>query len=74
MFQKINTLKVIAETLNQCNDLREMLQSVLEKLLEVTGLETGWIFLVDEEPVYHFVGDVDLPPALTWGNYRKEGY
>lgn len=63
---RVHTLKVIAETLNQSNDLREMLQSVLEKLLEVTGLSTGWIFLTNEEPVYAFVADVNLPPALSW--------
>ncbi|WP_257349730.1 GAF domain-containing sensor histidine kinase [Pseudalkalibacillus decolorationis] len=64
----MNTLKIIAETLNQSNDLREVLQSVLEKLLEITGLSTGWIFLIDEEPIYSFVADVNLPPALSWGD------
>ncbi len=62
---RVHTLKVIAETLNQSNDLKEMLQSVLEKLLEVTGLSTGWIFLTNEEPNYTFVADVKLPPALS---------
>lgn len=64
------TLKVIAETLNRSNDLRYMLQSVLEKLLKVTGLSTGWIFLVDEKPIYAFVADYHLPPALTWGEKK----
>ncbi|WP_221566722.1 GAF domain-containing protein [Alkalihalobacillus sp. TS-13] len=63
---RVHTLKVIAETLNQSNDLKEMLQSVLEKLLEVTGLSTGWIFLTGKEPTYTFVADVNLPPALSW--------
>ncbi|WP_408007570.1 GAF domain-containing sensor histidine kinase [Pseudalkalibacillus sp. A8] len=63
---RVHTLKVIAETLNQSNDLKEMLQSVLEKLLEVTGLSTGWIFLTSKEPNYTFVADVNLPPALSW--------
>ncbi|MCF6138594.1 histidine kinase [Alkalihalobacillus berkeleyi] len=66
----VHTLKVIAETLNQSNDLRGMLQSVMEKLLEVTGLSTGWIFLTDEEPIYAFVADVNLPPALSWGDKK----
>jgi two-component system NarL family sensor kinase len=60
------TLKVIAETLNRSNDLKHMLQSVLEKLLKVTGLATGWIFLADEQPIYVFIADHNLPPALTW--------
>jgi signal transduction histidine kinase len=61
-------LKTIAETLNNSNDMHQMLNAVLKKLLEVTGLTTGWIFLVDEEPEYSCVVDVNLPPALTWGN------
>lgn len=50
MDRKLNdlyTLKVIAETLNRSDDLHDMLQLVLEKLLEVTGLEAGWIFLAE---------------------------
>ncbi|MFC7373198.1 histidine kinase [Fictibacillus iocasae] len=67
---EIMTLKVIAETLNQSYELRPMLQSVLEKLLEITKLKTGWIFLLEEEPIYHFVADVQLPPALSIDNKR----
>ncbi|MCP3031588.1 GAF domain-containing sensor histidine kinase [Halobacillus sp. A1] len=62
--EKMQILKVIAETLNGSNDLKDMLQTVLEKLLELTRLETGWIFLVDEKPNYTFVADHRLPPAL----------
>jgi signal transduction histidine kinase len=62
------TLKTIAETLNNSNDMHQMLYEVLKKLLEVTGLTTGWIFLVDEKPEYSCVADANLPPALTWGN------
>lgn len=62
------TLKVIAETLNRSDDLRGMLQLVLEKLLEVTGLEVGWMFLAGEAPQYDFVADVHLPPALARDN------
>lgn len=66
----MSTLKVIAETLNRSNDLRHMLQSVLEKLLKVTGLTTGWIFLVDDRPNYTFIADHNLPPALTIENKK----
>ncbi|HEX6923540.1 MAG TPA: GAF domain-containing sensor histidine kinase [Bacillales bacterium] len=64
------TLKVIAETLNQSNDLHDMLQSVLEKLLDVTGMATGWIFLVGEKPEYTFVASHNLPPALERDNKK----
>lgn len=64
------TLKVIAETLNRSTDLRDMLQSVLEKLLDVTGLTTGWVFLVEEKPNYSFVASHQLPPALARENKK----
>lgn len=61
-------LKTIAETLNISNDMHQMLDSVLRKLLEVTGLTTGWVFLADEEPEYACVVDHHLPSALVWGD------
>jgi two-component system, NarL family, sensor kinase len=63
--QELYTLKVIAETLNKSNDLKIVLQHVLEKLLEVTGLQTGWLFLTGERPEYTFVASHGLPPALS---------
>ncbi|OYD07223.1 GAF domain-containing sensor histidine kinase [Paludifilum halophilum] len=64
------TLKTIAETLNQSSELKPMLQSVLEKLLEVTGLATGWIYLVKEKPHYFPVALHHLPPALSRENQK----
>jgi signal transduction histidine kinase len=65
---ELMALKTIAETLNSSNDMHEMLNSVLKKLLEVTGLTTGWIFLADEKPEYSCIVDHNLSPALTWGD------
>jgi signal transduction histidine kinase len=65
---ELRALKEIAETLNSSHDMRHMLDAVLGKLLEVTGLRTGWIFLMDEEPEYSCVADRHLPPALAWGD------
>ncbi len=62
------TLKTIAEILNQCSDLEPMLNAVLEKLLELTGLQAGWIFLVHEAPDHTCAADCGLPPALAWGD------
>ncbi len=53
-------LKEIAETLNTSNDTYHVLQAVLEKLLSVTGLTTGWIFLADENGKYTKVIDYQL--------------
>jgi len=63
----LQALKEIAETLNGSHDLTPMLDQVLRKLLDVTGLQTGWIFLMDDEGDYRLVADRNLPPALTWG-------
>lgn len=68
--EELNIMKVIAETLNRCNDLTVMLQTVLEKLLQLTKLETGWIFLVDDQPEYQLAAYHGLPPALSWGNQK----
>ncbi|MDR0268660.1 GAF domain-containing sensor histidine kinase [Paenibacillus sp.] len=62
---RLETLKTIAETLNQGNELKPMLQLVLERLLDVTGIQTGWIYLVDEAGKNHLIADFQLPPALS---------
>lgn len=62
--QELTTLKTIAEILNQSHEIPSMLNTVLEKLLNLTGLTTGWIFLMDEDKEYQFAADYGLPPAL----------
>lgn len=61
---ELTTLKTIAETLNQSNCMSTMLDAVLEKLLDVTGLHFGWIFLMDDNNEYKLEADRNLPPAL----------
>lgn len=61
---ELQALKTIAETLNQSNDLIQMLDDVLGKLLDVTGLATGWIFLIDSDKQYRLVSYHCLPQAL----------
>ncbi|MDM5191035.1 GAF domain-containing sensor histidine kinase [Bacillus sp. DX4.1] len=75
MFQENRTnelviLKEIAETLNTSNDTYHVLQAVLEKLLHVTGLTTGWIFLADGDGRYTKLIDYRLPAALTFQNKK----
>ncbi|GMK40060.1 histidine kinase [Paenibacillus sp. CCS19] len=64
-------LKTIAETLNQSHELSSMLHSVLEKLLELTGLTTGWIFLSERYMDFCCVAEQNLPPALTGNNGKR---
>nr|WP_314733465.1 GAF domain-containing sensor histidine kinase [Anaerobacillus sp. CMMVII] len=68
--KKLHTLKVIAERLNEANDLQIMLQEVMNELLPLIGMETGWIFLIDQDGAFQLVVDINLPPALTW-NHKK---
>jgi two-component system, NarL family, sensor kinase len=61
-------LKEIAELLNTETNMDEMLSGVLKKLLQVTELETGWIFLIDEDESFQLAVRVNLPPALCYQN------
>lgn len=63
---ELNTLKTIAEKLNEATDVGEMLSDVLRELLHVTDLPTGWIFLIDEKGQYELAADYALPAGLTW--------
>lgn len=68
--RELITLKTIAETLNQSNDLAMMLDTVVDKLLEVTGLTTGWIFLAEETADFEYAAGCNLPPALLHDDKR----
>ena len=68
--RELLTLKTIAETLNRSTDLKPMLQSVLEELLNVTGLKTGWIFLSRNFNEFTCEADVQLPHALSMNNKK----
>lgn len=61
----IGILKEIAELLNEGTDTKDVLSGVLKRLLQVTGLQTGWIFLIDEQGMQHLGADESLPPALA---------
>ncbi|CAM4286870.1 sensor histidine kinase [Paenibacillus tarimensis] len=60
-------LREIAETINGTYDMTQMLDLVLAKLLELTGLQTGWVFLLRNQTAMSFscAADACLPPALT---------
>lgn len=63
-YEEIGILKEIAELLNEGTDMKVVLSGVLKKLLHVTGLETGWIFLIDENGTHQLAVHEGLPPAL----------
>ncbi|MFD2443004.1 GAF domain-containing sensor histidine kinase [Bacillus sp. CGMCC 1.16607] len=59
-------LKEIAELLNKETEIYGMLSGVLQKLLQVTGMDSGWIFLVDEKGSFELAAHENLPPALNY--------
>lgn len=65
------TLNQIFESLNQAVDVRQTLDFALTRLIELMGLETGWIFLKDPSSQNRWAGKGytlaayhNLPPAM----------
>nr|WP_088069937.1 GAF domain-containing sensor histidine kinase [Gottfriedia luciferensis] len=61
---ELQVLKEIAEILNEGTDLNSTLNCALAKLIQVTGLDTGWIFLIDKNGNFDLAASHELPPAL----------
>lgn len=66
------TLNKIAETLNRSVDVVGALNSALADLVELMGLETGWVFLKDSAAKsqwfgrgYTLAAERNLPPAMA---------
>jgi sigma-B regulation protein RsbU (phosphoserine phosphatase) len=71
----LRALNEIAQTLNQAVDVQSALDDTLIHLVELMGLETGWIFLRDETAVepwwgkdYVLAAHTNLPPSLDLDN------
>ncbi len=71
LIEKLTTLNHISETLNQAVDVRSVLNDTLGHLIELMGLESGWIFVKDEAAQglrwgsgYVLAAHHNLPPAL----------
>jgi serine phosphatase RsbU (regulator of sigma subunit) len=69
--EDLTTLNQIVETLNRAVDVRGALDSALARLVELMGLETGWIFVKGpaaqdggEDGGYVLAAHHNLPPAL----------
>ena len=70
--EDLETLNEIASALNQSADVRGALERTLARLIEVVGLETGWIFLYDENNMdpwwgkhFSLAAHHNLPPAMA---------
>lgn len=63
--QELSILNDVARALNASVDLPALLASALEKVVELLGLSTGWVLLLDEasgEP--YLAAAQNLPPGL----------
>lgn len=64
--RELATLKQIAETLNKGVSLDQTLASTLPLVVELLGLHTGWLFLLDEQGAFSVAAHHDLPPAMAY--------
>src|SRR4051794_36935179 len=69
--KEIGILKEIAELLNEGTDSKTVLAGVLKKLLNLTGLQTGWIFLIDEKGAHQLAAKVALPEPLSQNHNQR---
>lgn len=67
--RSIHILKELSKTLHEGENLQRMFQRVLEKTLELTRLDTGWIFMVEGEK-QHLVAHSNLPEGLVHDQFR----
>ena len=68
----LDALNAISTTLNQAEDVPRALETTLARLVELMGLETGWIFLHDSDAQdrhggrgFVLAAHHNLPPALA---------
>src|SRR5258708_12253176 len=66
-------LYTIASQLNRKVDVREMLQEVLSQVTRLFGLQTGWVWLLNEERRPFLAAALALPPYLGDHHERMEG-
>jgi serine phosphatase RsbU (regulator of sigma subunit) len=71
----LETLNRISLTLNQAADVRTALRSSLAQLVELMGLETGWVFVVEPHatdrwggPGFVLAAHHNLPPGMSLSN------
>lgn len=72
--RELSILNNIAEALNRSVDLEGALQAALAKAAELLGLQTGWIWILDEASGDSYLAAAqNLPPALANNPGRLEG-
>src|SRR5438128_2705499 len=67
-------LYAIAGHLNRKIDVHEALQEVLAQVTKLLGLQTGWVWLLDEQDGPYLAAAQALPPYLADHPKRMTGY
>ncbi|MGH2506669.1 MAG: GAF domain-containing sensor histidine kinase [Ktedonobacteraceae bacterium] len=71
--RELAVLYAIASQLNRKVEVREMLQEVLLQVTQLFGLQTGWVWLLDEEHRPYVAAALALPPYLADHYERMAG-
>src|SRR2546427_12712632 len=66
-------LYAIAGHLNRKIDVHEALQEVLAQVTKLLGLQTGWVWLLDEQDRPYLAAAQSLPPYLSDHPQRMTG-
>src|SRR5919108_14826 len=69
----LGILNQLAQALSHSLDLGQVLQTALDKVAELLQLETGWVWLLDEEGTSHLAAARNLPPGLIQHPELMEG-
>ena len=74
LLEQLNNLNRITDTLNRVVDIPDALETTLTRLVDLMGLEAGWIFLYDPDSQNQWAGrgyvlaaQYNLPPAMATG-------
>ena len=72
--RELAVLYTIAGHLNRKVDVHDALQEVLAQTTQLLGLQTGWVWLLDEQGEPHLAAAQSLPPYLADHPERMTGY
>lgn len=71
--RELAVLYAIASLLNRKVEVREILAEVLGQVTKLFGLQTGWVWLLDEERHPYLAASLALPPYLGEHHERMTG-
>ncbi len=70
--RRLDIFRSIAEVLNRSFTLREALDGALHGVVDLMGVEAGWIFLLEPETgQFRLAADANLPAALAVASKRR---